>query len=79
MRLIGNDVFISIEMSAKDRGKARTLAKAVGFEENNSPGSIIRLKTQRFPVKDEKDLPRAVNEALEVFCKVGEKLVSAME
>lgn len=36
MRLMGSDVFISIEMSAKDTVKARNLAKTVGYEEKKS-------------------------------------------
>lgn len=78
MRLLGSDVFISIELSAKDTDKAREIARAIGYEEDNSPGSIIRLETKRFSFKDEKDLPQAVNGAMDEFCKVGEKLVEAL-
>lgn len=79
IRLLGSDVFISIEMSAKDTVRARKLAQSVGYEEKNSPGNLIRFVTKRFPFKDENDLSRAVNEALDEFCKVGEKVVAALD
>ena len=78
MTLIKKDVFISIEMSATDVTKARELADMVGYEKNNSPGAIIRLKTKRFPYGDGKELNSAVNTALDELCLVGDKLVVAL-
>ena len=77
--LWGNDVYVSIEFSAKDNAKARALAKVVGYDENNSPGYIIRLFTKKINIADENGLVRAVNEAMDEFCKVGEKVVKALD
>ena len=78
VRLLGGDVYISIEFSAKDTAKARALAKAVGYEEKKSPGAIIRLLTKRIPIKGEDGLAQAVNEAMDEFCKVGENVTTAL-
>ena len=79
MRIMGNDVYISIEFSAKDTAKARILAQLVGFEEKNSPSSIIRLLTKRIPIEGAVGMEAAVKEALDEFCAVGEKLVAALD
>ena len=78
MRHIDGDIFLSVELSAKDMINAKTLAEAVGYDEKNSSESIIRLKILRFPFKDDKGISEAVNLALDEFCQVGEKLVAAV-
>ena len=39
----------------------------------------MRLLTKRIPISGETGMARAVNEALDEFCKVGEKIVAALE
>ena len=79
LKLIGSDVFVSIEMSAQDVNRVRLLAKTLGCDESGNTGNIIRLKTKKFPFRDERDLPQAVNKAMDEFCRVGEKLVAALD
>lgn len=79
MALRGDGVFISIELCAKDFATAKKMAEHVGYEDKNSPGVIIRLKTKHFPLKAENDLSRIVNEALDELCEVGERLTSALD
>lgn len=79
IRLAGREIFLSVEFAAKDMVKARALAKAVGYEEKISTGSIIRFLTKRFHFKDINGMPQAVNVALDEFCKVGEKVVAALD
>lgn len=79
VKLIGCDIYLSIEFSAQDADKARALVKNVGYEEKNSRGSLMRLLTKRFSASEEAGMAGAVKEALDEFCKVGEKVVAALD
>lgn len=78
MNIVGNEVYISMELSAKDMNKVRILAGKVGFDEKNSHNAIVRLKIERFAFRDKNELTHAVNNALDELCSIGKKLVDAL-
>ena len=71
------NVYISVEMSASNIDKARDFAKVVGYQEWNSYGEIFRLFTRSIPINN--DVSLAVNEAMDDVCRVGKKVIDALD
>lgn len=78
IRLIDEDLFLSIEFSSQDRVNAKALVEKVGFEEKNSLHLIYRLLTKRIPMRGDAGISTAVNQAMDEFCRIGEKVVDVL-
>lgn len=78
IKLRGQGIFLSVELSSSDKEESSKLVQAAGFDIEGQSGNLFRLICHQIDFDNAEKMYEAINRALDEFCVAGEKLVTEL-